>query len=93
MNLLNATISVSAGDALEDVVSTVTDLPESTAEIGDYLAGIIDIVAEYAISYGGRLLAALAVLLIGLRIIKIINKNAIYSVFYQCRSSTAAAIC
>ncbi len=75
MNLLNATISVSAGDALEDVVSTVTDLPESTAEIGDYLAGIIDIVAEYAISYGGRLIVALILLLIGFRIIKMLTKK------------------
>ena len=89
MKLLNANIAATAGDALEDVVSTVTDLPESTAEIGDYLSGIFDILAEYAISYGGRLIAALAVLLIGFRIIKILNKKtAKAKVFDKIESST-----
>ncbi len=75
MKLLNANIAATAGDALDEVVSTVTDLPDSAAEIGDYLSGIFDIIAEYVISYGGRLIVALILLLIGFRIIKILNKK------------------
>ena len=75
MKLLNANIAATAGNALDEVVSTVTDLPDSAAEIGDYLSGIFDIIAEYVISYGGRLIVALILLLIGFRIIKILNKK------------------
>lgn len=75
MKLLNADIAVTAGDAIKDVVNTVTDFPESTAEIGDYLSGIFDILAEYVISYGGRLIVALLLLLIGFRIIRMLNKK------------------
>ncbi|MBE6812727.1 MAG: mechanosensitive ion channel [Ruminococcaceae bacterium] len=92
MKLLNAdliTASDTVSEAFEEAVNTITDFPESTAEIGDYLSGIFDIIAEYAITYGGRLLAALALLLIGFRIIKILNKKlAKAKVFDKIESST-----
>lgn len=96
MKLLNADISVAATEAaetvsaaLDEVISTVTDLPENSSEIGDYLSGIFDIVAEYAITYGGRLIAAIVLLLIGFRIIKMLNKKlAKAKVFDKIESST-----
>lgn len=92
MILLNAdliTASDSVSEAFEEVIDTVTNLPESTEEIGAYLSGIFDIVAEYAITYGGRLIAALVLLLIGFRIIKMLNKKlAKAKVFDKIESST-----
>ncbi len=92
MKLLNAdliTASDTVSEAFEEAVNTIKDFPESTAEIGDYLSGIFDIIAEYAITYGGRLLAALVLLLIGFRIIKMLNKKlAKAKVFDKIESST-----
>ncbi len=89
MKILNLTAAVTAGDAVNDVMDAVKDLPTSAAEIGDYLSGIIDILAEYAISYGGRLLVALIVLILGFRIIKILNKKtAKAKVFDKIEAST-----
>lgn len=96
MKLLNADVTVAAteaadavSEALDEVVSTVTDLPESASEIGDYLSGIFDILAEYVISYGGRLIVAIILLLIGFRIIKMLNKKmAKAKVFDKIESST-----
>lgn len=89
MRILNLTAAVTAGDAVNDVMDAVKDLPTSAAEIGDYLSGIVDILAEYAISYGGRLLVALIVLILGFRIIKILNKKtAKAKVFDKIEAST-----
>ena len=89
MKFLNLTAAVTAGDAVNDVVDAVKDLPTSAAEIGDYVSGIVDILAEYAISYGGRLLVALLVLILGFRIIKILNKKtAKAKVFDKIEAST-----
>lgn len=92
MILLNAdliTASDTVSEAFGEVVDTVKDLPESADEIGAYLSGIFDIVAEYAITYGGRLLAALVLLLIGFRIIKMLNKKlAKAKVFDKIEAST-----
>ncbi len=89
MKFLSLTAAVTAGDAVNDVVDAVKDLPTSAAEIGDYVSGIVDILAEYAISYGGRLLVALLVLILGFRIIKILNKKtAKAKVFDKIEAST-----
>ena len=70
-----ASIGESVSEALEEVVGAVTDIPQSTDEIGGYLSGIFDILAEYVLSYGGRLVAAVLLLIIGFRIVKILNKK------------------
>ena len=76
-------------EALSEVKDTVTDLPESASEIGDYLSGVFDVLAEYVISYGGKLIVAVLLLLIGFRLIKVLNKKLIKAkVFSKIESST-----
>lgn len=78
MKLLNAdliTASDTVSEAFDEVVGAVTNIPDNVSEIGAYLSGIFDIIAEYVISYGGRLVVALILLLIGFRIIKMLNKK------------------
>ncbi len=68
-------IGESVSEALEEVVGAVTDIPQSSDEIGSYLSGIADVLAEYVLSYGGRLIAAIVLLLLGFRIVKVLNKK------------------
>lgn len=65
----------SVSEALDEVVGAVTNLPDSTEEISTYLSGIFEVLAEYVLSYGGRLVVAVVFLIIGLRVIKSMNKK------------------
>ena len=80
LNFLSAEVATesvgeSVSEALSEVVGAVTDLPQSSDEIGSYFSGIFDILAEYVLSYGGRLIAAVLLLIIGFRIVKMLNKK------------------
>ena len=93
MNFLSADSSVTAGDvvseAFDEVVSTVTDIPTSVDEVAEYISDVLKVLAEYAVKYGGRLVFALLLLLIGFRIIKMLNKKISKAkVFDKIESST-----
>ena len=68
-----ADVTEATTNALQEVMEAVTDLPQSADEIGSYFSGLFNIIAEYAVTYGGRLVLAVLLLLIGFRLIKVLN--------------------
>lgn len=60
---------------LEDAMSAVTDLPDKPQEISEYLKKLLDMLEEFAVTYGGKLIIALLILIIGFKVVNSIVKK------------------
>lgn len=61
--------------ALEDAKEVITDLPESTAEVSEYLKKLLNMLEEFAVTYGGKLLIAIILLIVGFKIVNALMKK------------------
>lgn len=60
-------------------VTKPSDLPLTKAEAGEYLKNLWTLLEEFAVTYGGRLLIALLILIVGFRIVNILTKRVLHS--------------
>lgn len=61
--------------ALEEDISRVTDLPTSVSEVNEYLHSLFTMLETFAVTYGGRLLIALILLIIGFKLVNLMTKK------------------
>lgn len=62
-------------EELSESLSELTDIPTSTEEVSEYLHNLIMLVQEFAVTYGVKLVAAIALLIIGFKVINIFAKK------------------
>lgn len=60
---------------VEEQMSTLTDFPTSAEETSEYLTNLINLLQEFAVTYGGKLIGALILLIVGFKLTKIITKK------------------
>ncbi len=71
--------NTTAAEIVQDIqtgLSEITDVPTSLAETSEYVKNLIGLLQEFAVTYGGKLIGALILLIIGFKIANIITKKA-----------------
>lgn len=61
--------------SLEEGISEITNLPTSVSETDEYLKNLIHLLEEFAVTYGGKLILALVILIAGFRLSKFITNK------------------
>ena len=62
-------IPTELAENLQENIDTLTDLPKSTAEVSVYLKNLLTMLEEFAVTYGGKLIIALILLIVGFKIV------------------------
>ena len=62
-------IATELAENLQENIDTLTDLPTSKAEAGVYLKNLLTMLEEFAVTYGGKLIIALIILIVGFKIV------------------------
>ncbi len=75
LSIENTTVSEIVQD-IEEGISELTNLPTNFEETSDYLKNLIELVQEFAVTYGGKLIGALLLLIIGFKAANLITKKA-----------------
>ena len=60
---------------LQADIDTIAEVPTSVAEAGTYMTKLFTMLEEFAVKYGGRLLAALVILLVGFKLVNVSTKK------------------
>lgn len=71
--LLEITSQISS--ALEEDFNAITDLPANAKEVNEYLHKLLSMLEEFAVTYGGRLIIALLLLIIGFKAVNFCVKK------------------
>lgn len=77
MKLLLETATIP--NEIQEGLSELADLPKSAEEASQYMTKLLTMLEEFAVTYGGKLLLALVLLIVGFKIINICNKKIINS--------------
>lgn len=75
LSIENTTASEIVQD-LEEGLSGITNIPTNFSETGEYVKNLINLLQEFAVTYGGKLIGALILLIIGFKLAGIITKKA-----------------
>lgn len=59
----------------EEGISEITDIPTSLAETDEYVKNLINLLQEFAVTYGGKLIGALIILIIGFKLTTLLTKK------------------
>ncbi len=62
-------IATELAENLQENIDTLTDLPKSTDEISVYLKNLLTMLEEFAVTYGGKLIIALIIVIVGFKIV------------------------
>ena len=62
-------------DQLQENLDALTELPTSTKEAGIYLKNLLTLLEEFAVTYGGKLIIALIVLIIGFKAVNAVTRK------------------
>ena len=62
-------IATELAENLQENIDALTDLPTSKAEAGVYLKNLLTMLEEFAVTYGGKLIIALLILIVGFKIV------------------------
>ncbi|MBQ6067659.1 MAG: mechanosensitive ion channel family protein [Clostridia bacterium] len=54
---------------LQENIDQLTNLPKSTAEVNVYLKNLLTMLEEFAVTYGGKLIIALIIVIVGFKIV------------------------
>ncbi len=68
------TVSAILGE-FEESFSQLADLPTNAAETNEYLRKLIDLVLEFAVTYGGKIIIALVILIVGFKLAGFLTKK------------------
>ena len=60
---------------IEENLSELTKIPTSISETDEYLKNLIHLLEEFAVTYGGKLILALIILIAGFKLAKLITKK------------------
>ncbi len=74
LTIENTTASEIA-QSIEEGLSEITNLPTSVAETDEYIKNLIALLQEFAVTYGGKLIGAILLLVIGFKLTSIITKK------------------
>ncbi|MCH5198959.1 MAG: mechanosensitive ion channel family protein [Oscillospiraceae bacterium] len=66
-------------EELEDSLSALYEFPTSTEEVSQYVQKLWTMLEEFAVTYGGKLIIALLLLIIGFKIINFLTKKLVSS--------------
>ena len=66
---------ITLSDKTQEAFDAIRDLPSDSKEFGAYLTKLWTMLEEFAVTYGGRLLIALIVLIVGFKVIGVVNKR------------------
>lgn len=70
----NTTLSEFAAKA-EEGLSEIANLPTSLAETDEYIKNLINLLQEFAVTYGGKLICALVLFIVGFKLSNYITKK------------------
>lgn len=74
LSIENTTVSEIA-QSLEEGLSEITNLPTSVAETDEYIKNLVGLLQEFAVTYGGKLIGAILLLIIGFKLTSVITKK------------------
>ena len=74
MNEITTAAEAATGQFSEEL-SRLAELPSSTKEAGLYMKNLITLLQEFAVTYGGRLLIALIILIAGFKLIHVLSRR------------------
>jgi len=74
LQTLTATQEITT-DALQEGLSELTSLPTTTAEATEYMKNLISLLEEFAVTYGGKLIIAIILLIVGFKLINFFSKK------------------
>ncbi len=60
---------------LEEGLSEITDIPTNLGETDEYIKNLINLLQEFAVTYGGKLIGAIILLIVGFKLTSIITKK------------------
>lgn len=64
---------------LAEGLSEIADLPTSAKEMSAYMSKLLDMLEEFAVTYGGKLIIAVILLIIGFKVINVCTKKLVNS--------------
>lgn len=59
----------------EEGISEITDLPTNLTETSEYVKNLVNLLQEFAVTYGGKLIGALIILIIGFKLTGFLTKK------------------
>ena len=71
----NTEITTELAENLQENIDQLTNLPKSTAEISVYLKNLLTMLEEFAVTYGGKLIISLILLIIGFKIVNVSTRK------------------
>ncbi|MBR3766868.1 MAG: mechanosensitive ion channel family protein [Clostridia bacterium] len=74
LTIESTTASILAQE-IEEGLSELTNLPTSLEETNEYLKNLIGLLQEFAVTYGGKLIGAIILLIIGFKLTNLITKK------------------
>lgn len=72
-------------------VDAIAELPASKEEVGGYLKNLWTMLEEFAVTYGGRLIIALLILIIGFKIVNTLTRKLMHSKAIKKMEGTTAS--
>ncbi len=60
---------------IQESLSEITNLPTSITETDDYLKNLVNLLQEFAVTYGGKLILAIVIFIVGFKLTKFLTKK------------------
>lgn len=74
---------------IQEGINSISNLPTTTDEADEYVRNLIKLLEEFAVTYGGKLIIALLILVVGFKIVNVCSKKIAGSkAFSQVENST-----
>ena len=61
--------------SIEKGLSEITDLPTSLSETDEYVRNLVGLLQEFAVTYGGKLIGAIILLIVGFKLSSLVTKK------------------
>lgn len=68
-------LEVTLPEQIEEGMSRLADLPQTKAEASEYVKNLWNMLEEFAVTYGGKLLIALILLIVGFKVVNVTAKK------------------
>ncbi len=68
-------IATELAENMQENIDALTNLPTSKAEAGVYLKNLLTMLEEFAVTYGGKLIVALIILIVGFKIVNVSTRK------------------